>query len=61
MLAIGGWAISRVEPVLKILWEDYVRAHPVVQQRLKNMSQNDTDPVYAGKHKPLEDSVVEPH
>lgn len=37
-LALGGWAFSKVEPVIKILWEDYLEYHPAVKQKVKSLS-----------------------
>jgi hypothetical protein len=39
-MAVMGWAYHATAPVLKILWEDYLRAHPIAEQKLKTLSYN---------------------
>jgi len=53
MIGLATWAYHEVAPVAKVLWEEYVKAHPSVTERLKIVGNND-DPAYAEKHKPPE-------
>lgn len=54
-LALGGWTIHKVEPVIEILWKDawsdYMKSHPASFEKIKNLSQDDHDLIYAVKHK----------
>jgi hypothetical protein len=56
LITLAGWAFSRIEPIVKILWEDYLRAHPMVIQKMKTISVNTSEPVYAGRQKPPQDA-----
>ena len=38
LAALTGWAYHDAVPVMKILWEDYQKAHPAVTEKLKNRS-----------------------
>ena len=53
-LGLGSWAITRIEPVLKILWEDYIKAHPVVMEKMKNLSYHEVEQLYSEDNKPTE-------
>jgi hypothetical protein len=39
LLGLLTWAAAKALPVVKILWEDYLRAHPAVSERLKDSAQ----------------------
>ena len=60
MIALASWGAVKIEPVLRVLWLDYLRAHPLAEKQLKNMSQEEHEPAYSGKQNPGESSV-EPH
>jgi hypothetical protein len=36
--SIVGTGIVKATPIIKILWEDYLRAHPAVTQQMKNIT-----------------------
>jgi hypothetical protein len=55
LLAFIIWAAHAVVPVVKVLWEDYLKAHPVAQQRIKNLSYS-TEPVVSYSQKPSQDA-----
>lgn len=38
LLALGGLAYHAAVPVVKVLWDDYVKAHPQVQEDLKKVT-----------------------
>ena len=41
MLTVAGFAYHAITPVAKVLWEDYLRAHPEVTEQLKKITQVD--------------------
>lgn len=43
--------VVKAAPVIKILWDDYLRAHPQVTERLKNTADSG-DPSYADGEQP---------
>lgn len=47
LLSLLAWGWHEVAPVFKVLWEDYLKAHPAVSIRLQQMSQDDRTSVYA--------------
>jgi len=47
ILSLLGLAIKQTAPVIQILWEDYLKAHPEVTERIKNISQDNPEPFYA--------------
>lgn len=54
LLSLTGWAYHEISPVLRILWQDYLRAHPLTSEDLQKMSGN-FDPTTA-KVQPLDAS-----
>lgn|ERR1700733_624315 len=38
MITVGSWAFTKIEPVVKILWDDYLTAHPDVNRKVKSLS-----------------------
>ena len=52
--SVTGWAYHEISPVVKVLWQDYLRAHPVVASQLKNTSSIQPEKLYAVKQKPSE-------
>jgi hypothetical protein len=36
LLAAAGWLAHEASPVIKVLWEEYLKAHPVVTERLRD-------------------------
>ena len=47
-------ACHKLEPVIQIIWRDYLKDHPDAAQSLKNVSSNGTKEVYAEGQKPPE-------
>lgn len=41
LLAVAGFLYHAAAPVVKVLWEEYLKAHPSVSQRLNTVSQFD--------------------
>ena len=41
LIAVLTWIAHEASPVLRILWEDYLRAHPVVTERLRNHAESE--------------------
>lgn len=35
-----GWGVHQTVPIVKILIDDYIKAHPMVMERMKHVSQN---------------------
>jgi hypothetical protein len=61
LIGLLSWGASKAAPVLHILWDDYLRAHPLTMERLKNMSSDHPDPAYAeGNHLPQDASGAVP-
>lgn len=60
LLALVGWLGPKAVRIVDVLWEDYMKAHPITEQKIKNISRGDSDPVYSREHNPIE-SAVEPH
>ena len=40
LFAVLAWGYHATEPVIKILWEDYLKAHPFVTEQLKQISKD---------------------
>ena len=49
ILTLLGWGLHKAAPVIQILIDDYMRAHPYVSEQLKNRSSNEQDPRYADR------------
>jgi Fe2+ transport system protein B len=48
IVTLAAWIYSAAAPVLKILWEDYLKAHPIVSEQLKQKHLSlDSDPSVA--------------
>jgi hypothetical protein len=45
VLGLAVWACAHIAPVVRILWEDYLKYHPGVTQQLKNVSADDNPAV----------------
>lgn len=39
LLSVAGWLAHQSAPVIKILWDDYIRNHPQIMQQMKQVSQ----------------------
>lgn len=48
--SLATWAYREAAPVVRVLWEEYLRAHPAVVHRMQNISENPT-PVVASEAK----------
>lgn len=59
ILTVGGWTYHKADPVLHILWDDYLRDHPVVTKQLKDVG-TDTAPAYSDEKKQLQDAHIPP-
>ena len=57
LLALMAWAYHAMAPVVQILWQDYLKAHPIVMQQLQNRSSIDPSLDYAGSNK-TQDAVI---
>jgi len=51
IISILGWIYHASLPVIQILWQDYLHAHPAVMHELKNLSQDNHELIYATEHK----------
>lgn len=51
LLGLCTLAYQHLAPVLQILWEDYLKAHPAVTTRLKDLSSENSEPAYAGRQR----------
>lgn len=47
LMALARWAWVELEPIGKILIDDYLKAHPMVMEQLKNKSAVDLEPEYS--------------
>ena len=47
VMSTGIWGCHKVLPVARILWEHYLQDHPIVTEKLKNVSQTPDPSVYA--------------
>lgn len=45
ILSLVGWGVSKAVPVIRILIDDYLRAHPAVTTELQKRSSASADPV----------------
>ena len=41
LLGFMAWAYSAAAPIIKIIWEDYLRAHPLTMEQLKHRASDD--------------------
>jgi hypothetical protein len=51
LMALARWAWVELEPIGKILIDDYLKAHPMVMEQLKNKSAVDLEPEYSKSKK----------
>lgn len=49
ILSLVGWGVSKAAPVVKILIDDYLKAHPYVTEELQKRSSASADPVVSYK------------
>lgn len=47
LLSFLAWAYHAASPVVKVLWEEYLRDHPITERQLKQIS-SDANSSYAG-------------
>jgi hypothetical protein len=47
LFSTGVVACHKLEPVIQVIWQDYLKEHPDAAQSLKNVSSNAPDKVYA--------------
>ena len=51
ILGLIGVAVKVSAPIIKVLVDDYLRAHPYVTEHLKKQNSSELDPAYAGDHR----------
>ena len=51
LASLIGWGWHQTAPVIKILIDDYMKAHPMVMERMKNLS-HEVDPVVSSDQAP---------
>lgn len=56
VLGLLGVLARQAAPVVKILWDDYLHAHPVVTEQLRNRAAGGVTPAYAANQHELSDS-----
>ena len=49
LLGLLTWGAAKAAPVVKILIDDYLKAHPQVTEQLKNRAADSSDPSYADR------------
>jgi hypothetical protein len=52
LLALLSWGAAKATPVIKILIDDYLQAHPHAMEQIKNSASGDGDPSFAHSNDP---------
>jgi hypothetical protein len=60
-LILAGWAYREASPVVKILWNDYLKYHPSVSEEIKNISTDSTLVVSSFQKSPEDAGGQWPH